>query len=252
MTDSIEKIAGEIDEAAVAYAGHHSSGTFRRLATRLRALSPAGGDWVMVSREELFSFKTWFNTDSALGRYFRAKVDSLVAASPQQEPGAPHWGNLPDGFDDPELYPTTPADEPVAACPHIVQSKEGTAYCRLAESAGASGGGTAIAQAFREVECGNSEAAIYRQRVMKRADELTPASPAAVDGWRSIRSAPKTGTTLLLFCDERTGDRYLGFRPIDCPDDGACDTRGIACYPTHWQTVAEPRRSVVNPTPRLA
>lgn len=118
MADSIERISGEMDEAAEAYAGHHSSGTFRRLATRLRALSPAGGDWDEAIRKastraaihSQYPITTDYDRGYAQARKDAASaIRELLAASPQQEPGTASdyaaWMQDPDsGVEPPEQW----------------------------------------------------------------------------------------------------------------------------------------------------
>jgi hypothetical protein len=67
-------------------------------------------------------------------------------------------------------------------------------------------------------------------RAAERSAALRPPQ-----GWRPISEAPKDGTTRLLFGDEDDESVFIGFRPIGCPDDAACNEFGIACYPTHFQ-----------------
>lgn len=66
-----------------------------------------------------------------------------------------------------------------------------------------------------------------------QADNSQATPARGTDAWRPIETAPKDGETRLLLCDEG-GEPYFGYRPIDCPDDAACNEYGIACYPGYW------------------
>ena len=57
--------------------------------------------------------------------------------------------------------------------------------------------------------------------------------------WQPIATAPKDGVTPILVCNELS-DVVIAVRPLGCPDDAACCTNGIACYPSHWMPLPAP------------
>ena len=54
--------------------------------------------------------------------------------------------------------------------------------------------------------------------------------------WQPIETAPKDGKRILLF---NCGEHCIGYRPEDCPDDGAV-VDFTRCYPTHWMPLSQP------------
>ena len=60
-------------------------------------------------------------------------------------------------------------------------------------------------------------------------------APAGDEGWQPIETAPKDGETRLLFWDCDWEEAFIGFRPVDCPDNACCDATHIACWPHFWR-----------------
>lgn len=75
-----------------------------------------------------------------------------------------------------------------------------------------------------------------RKSIYRAMLAAAPQPPA--NAWQPIETAPRDGTTPILLHGH--GGTLIGIRPIDCPNDAACDMLGLACYPTHWMPLPQP------------